>query len=520
MARLRASTSRSGLLLAGLLLAAVVLVLTAPVFMLAMAPAIGVFAMVAHRVMPGERLIVRLRERHAPRRRRAPAAVQRPYGVIVVRRTGRLLAAALAMRPPPRRCRSPASGARFGAEARACAPGPCQRTEEDERVRAQQPTRRGASLATRACIAGALAAAAHAAPAAAAPAPCGGVAQIADAVGDGHHNNTDVTAAWLSEQAGRLQAVIQPRAAVWEPAHDESDAAGFALLYTAGGELRYVRAVAPRGPARFDHGTWSAAGGFAAAGATTGQTVAGPGGSVTIDVPALAPGTVLTRLFALTYDGGTGADLHWVDRAPGGAATPAGTEFGADYVVGACGGPLTGTPGPGGGAVTTTAVQLDAPRRIVGGGSTQVGGRVAPARAGVSVQVTATARRSVVRRAVTQADGSFSLLLPIGETTGVRAVAESIASQTRTITVVSKVRIRVRRRAGGAAVVRGTVRPRLPGRVLLLRRGAVEATATAQARDGRFRIRLSNPRRGRYQAVFIPRGKRAERSTSNTGAIR
>ena len=75
--------------------------LTAPVFMLAMAPAIGVFAMVAHRVMPGERLIVRLRERHAPRRRRAPAAVQRPYAVIVVRRTGRLLAAALAMRPPP-----------------------------------------------------------------------------------------------------------------------------------------------------------------------------------------------------------------------------------------------------------------------------------------------------------------------------------------------------------------------------------------------------------------------------------
>ena len=133
--------------------------------------------------------------------------------------------------------------------------------------------------------------------------------------------------------------------------------------------------------------------------------------------------------------------------------------------------------------------------------------------------VTASARRAVVRRAVTQADGSFSLLLPVGETTRVRAVADGLGSQTRTITVVSTVRIAVRERAGGAVVVRGTVRPRLPGRVLLLRRGAVKPTATAKARGGRFRIRLAAPRRGRYQAVFIPSGARAERSTSNTGAI-
>ena len=100
MGSVRAQTSRNRLLLAGLLLAAVAVVLIAPVFLLAMAPAIGLFAMVAHRIMPGERLIVRLRERHAPRRRRRAPAAQRPYGVIVVRRTGRLLAAALAMRPP------------------------------------------------------------------------------------------------------------------------------------------------------------------------------------------------------------------------------------------------------------------------------------------------------------------------------------------------------------------------------------------------------------------------------------
>jgi hypothetical protein len=352
---------------------------------------------------------------------------------------------------------------------------------------------------------GVLAAVASATPAVAAPAPCGGTAQIADPVGDGHHNNSDITAAWLSEAAGRLQAVIQPRAAVWEPAHDDSDAAGFALIYSVGGETRYVRAEAPRGaPVRFDHGTWSAAGGFASAGATTGEAAAD---AVTIDVPGLPAATVLTRLFVLTYDGADASGPHWVDRAPGGTG-PEEDAFGADFVTGAC---TAGGPGPGpGGAVTTTAVELDTRRRVVGGGSTAIGGRVLPARAGVAVAVTAGKR---VREAVTQADGSFSLVLPLKETTRVRAVAEGIASQTRTVTVVSTVRIKVR-----GHVLRGRVRPALPGRVLLLRRGAVKPTQTVKPREGRFRVRIARP--GRYQAVYIPSGKRAERSTSNTGVIR
>jgi hypothetical protein len=381
-------------------------------------------------------------------------------------------------------------------------------------VRAPTTTRRGSPLATRAVPAGALAAVAVATPAAAAPPPCGGTPQIADAVGDGHHHNTDLTSAWLSEQAGRLQAVIQPRTAVWEPAHDDSEAAGFALLFQSGGQTRYVRAEAPRSaPVRFDHGTWSPAGGFASLGPTTGEAVAGPGGAVTIDVPGVAAGTLLTRIFVLTYDGGEVAAPHWVDRAPGGVA-PSEDAFGADYVVGAC--PAGGGPGTlPGGAVNTTAVALHARRRVVGGGRTEVSGHVVPARAGVAVEVTASGRRSRVRRTATQADGSFSLLLPVGETTRVRAVAEGIASQTRTITVVSTVRITVRQR-----VVTGTVRPALPGRVLLLRGRAVEPTAKARPHGGRFRVRLRHPRPGRYQAVFIPSGRRAERSTSNTGVIR
>ena len=102
MARLRSRSVRRRLLLAALLLVAVVLVLAAPVFILAMAPAIALFAMVAHRVMPGEELIVRLRTRRAGARRRVLLA-QRPYDAMVVRRAGRLIAAALAMRPPPAR---------------------------------------------------------------------------------------------------------------------------------------------------------------------------------------------------------------------------------------------------------------------------------------------------------------------------------------------------------------------------------------------------------------------------------
>jgi voltage-gated potassium channel Kch len=103
MARLRSNALRRKVLLAALLLVAVALVLVAPTLMLAMAPAIALFAMVAGRVMPGEELIVRLRSRRSGTRRPRAILVQRPYDVLVPRRAGRLIASALAMRPPPAR---------------------------------------------------------------------------------------------------------------------------------------------------------------------------------------------------------------------------------------------------------------------------------------------------------------------------------------------------------------------------------------------------------------------------------
>ena len=103
MAHLRSPVLRRRLLLSALLVVAVVLVLAAPVFILAMAPAIALFALFAHRVMPGEELIVRLRTRRAVAHRPRSIALQRPYDAMVVRRAGRLIASALAMRPPPAR---------------------------------------------------------------------------------------------------------------------------------------------------------------------------------------------------------------------------------------------------------------------------------------------------------------------------------------------------------------------------------------------------------------------------------
>ncbi len=211
-----------------------------------------------------------------------------------------------------------------------------------------------AQLAWLAAATSAIALSACPAAAAAAPAPCNAVAQIADAKGDGHHANSDVIAGWLSEAGGRLQAVIQTDFGNWSPAHEDSESAGFAMLFAAAGQTHFVRLETPQlgtGPLRYDYGTWSVATGFVSAGATTGEVVAGLPGTVTLDVPAATgavAGARLAQPFVMTYDGGTALAPHWVDRAPGGAqeATPTDPAFGADYVVGSCQPAGAGGPGP------------------------------------------------------------------------------------------------------------------------------------------------------------------------------
>jgi hypothetical protein len=398
----------------------------------------------------------------------------------------------------------------------------------------RRATARAGVAVAAAVVVGSAAAIATAATGPAPPPPCAGIPQITDVRGDGHHPNGDVTAAWFSEAAGRLQAVIQVDVADWKPAHEDSASAGAALLFRVGGTLRYVRVQTyPDNTQKYDHGTWTRAGGFASAGATTGAVSIDAGGAVTIDVPAATgatAGTTLTGPFALTWDGASGGDLHWVDRAPGGVS-PDTTETGADYVVGSCGagGATTSTPGtpsvPGTPttptAPTTTSVALTARRLVVGGGTVKVTGKASPGRAGVPVVVTTTGTRTRTTRTTTRSTGAWAVRVPVTETSTVKAVVEGVGSQTATVRVRSTVRIlRVRGTSRGRVVVTGRVSPALPGRVLLLPVDGERPLKTVKARSGRFTVALKTPERGRYQAVFIPTGERAERSTSNTKSIR
>src|SRR4051794_2413628 len=73
-----------------------------------------------------------------------------------------------------------------------------------------------------------------------APAPCNHAPKITDPSGDGHHPGTDVLAAWWSEAAGRLQAVIQVRAGIWVAEHNDAEfnGSGFALIFNGSNYLR------------------------------------------------------------------------------------------------------------------------------------------------------------------------------------------------------------------------------------------------------------------------------------------
>jgi hypothetical protein len=76
------------------------LALGSPELLAVFGPALLLVGLLLRDVRPGERLIVRLISRYERRPRPAKRA-SRPQIPIVIRRTGRLIAAALAVRPPP-----------------------------------------------------------------------------------------------------------------------------------------------------------------------------------------------------------------------------------------------------------------------------------------------------------------------------------------------------------------------------------------------------------------------------------
>lgn len=353
--------------------------------------------------------------------------------------------------------------------------------------------------------------------------PCGGVPQITDPSGDGHHSSTDVLSAWFSEEAGRLQAVVKVRVGTWEPEHEDAElnGSGYAMLFSLGGKTWYVRArdwPHSEKPVEFDYGTYANGSWFASSGTTTGEVAyASFGGTVAIDVPAAIGAVTGSRLaapYVLTYDGITAGTPDWVDQAPGGPP-PSGTARGADYVVGSCG-------GAGGGVAGVSAVQLSAPRRIVGARKVTVSGRVVPAQAGIAVELTSSGRRTRVTQLQTDSAGAFSTRLSIGEATELRAVAAGIGSQTLTVAVRSKTVLKARKLRSGAVLISGRIDPPLPGRLLLLPKGEIEPIRTQRAHGKRFSFRFGRDRLapGRYQVVFVPKAGLATRSTSNAVRVR
>jgi hypothetical protein len=85
-------------LLALIVLAAAI---ASPLALLMLAPALVLVAVLLSGRAPGENLLVRWATRRK-RRPRAARIIERQYAAVFVRRVGRLIADALAMRPPPR----------------------------------------------------------------------------------------------------------------------------------------------------------------------------------------------------------------------------------------------------------------------------------------------------------------------------------------------------------------------------------------------------------------------------------
>ena len=313
-----------------------------------------------------------------------------------------------------------------------------------------------------------------------------------------------------------------PRVAVWEPAHDDSDAAGFALLYAVGGETRYVRGEAVRGaPVRFDHGTWTAAGGLQPARA---RSPASPSPAALVHRPPAGPRRdrpgAAVRAHLRRRDGRRAA----LGRPRARARRRAGRHGvrrrrrGRQLRTGGSG--RAGRP-PGGGHDHRGRARRPAARASAAAGSWSA---AASRRRGPGSRSSSTAtarRRTVTRRAVTQADGTFSL----------RA-----ARSARPPASGPSPRRSARRRGRSASCPacgsgcasapaapspsRAGSGPPCPAACCCCGAAPSIPPRPAARRGGRFTLRLRAPRAGRYQVVFIPSGERAERSTSNTGVIR
>ena len=222
-----------------------------------------------------------------------------------------------------------------------------------------------------------------------------------------------------------------------------------------------------------------------------------------LEATGAVPGAILARPFVLTYDGIDGVEPHWVDRAPGGV-TPDGIEFGADYVVG-------GLSGSGGGAGSVSpgpdhgvALRSPGPPRRRRRCAPQRAGS-SPPRAGVVVTLRMTARKADrpagdhPRRTARSSRGCRSRRPPgFGPTPGPRIANP----HDQRLLGVRIVRSAAPRRHGTG---RRADPARAAGTGPLARGDVGDAVWPSRPPGaGRSRSGCGNPRRGRFQAVFIP----------------
>jgi len=96
----RMTTARAGVLLVAVAAVAATTILSLHVALL-LSPALLLLVLLSGGLFPGEQVIERLRARYEKRRARPEARPASPTARVFVRRTGRLIAFALAVRPPP-----------------------------------------------------------------------------------------------------------------------------------------------------------------------------------------------------------------------------------------------------------------------------------------------------------------------------------------------------------------------------------------------------------------------------------
>ena len=171
------------------------------------------------------------------------------------------------------------------------------------------------------------------------------------------------------------------------------------------------------------------------------------------------------------------------------------------------------------GAQGMTSVQLAAPKRVTGRKTVTVTGKVLPARAGRAGHAHAHGeedgheqRRPAPPTARSSCASSSARPRACGPPRTASARGEL------TVTARSKVKIKVRNRADGSAIVTGTVDPEAsrPSPVAAHERRSTPPPRPPRAATGDSRCVSSSPKPGRYQVVFIPTGGRAERSVPPT----